>query len=164
MTKLADFLVIDYQKICLRKLVGNAIGAAITTRTTLLLGIFSRKCARTHTHISYTTLLVEDLICVMCAHIWCPFALLLLYHREAITQQQCFGTSYSITVLYLEKNKGGWETEGRGKHTIKPLPKNGFGPPPTYDTIPPPPLFTQCHSPQIPLSEASKTGFGGGTL
>ena len=43
--------------------------------------------------------------------------------------------------------------------------------PPTYDTIPPP-LFTQCHSPhreraqtrQIPLSEASKTGFGGGTL
>ena len=74
-------------------------------------------------------------------------------------------------VLYQRETKGGG-TQGRGKHTIKPLPKNGFGPPPTYDTFPPPPLFTPCHSHlrkraqtgQIPFSEASKTGFGGGTL
>ena len=39
-------------------------------------------------------------------------------------------------VLYSERNEGGWKTQGRGKHTIKPLPKNGFGaPPPTDDTI-----------------------------
>ena len=40
-----------------------------------------------------------------------------------------------------EKNKGGWKTQGRGKHTVKPLPKNGFGPPPTYDTFPHPVCF-----------------------
>ena len=40
----------------------------------------------------------------------------------------------------------GGATQWRGKHTIKPLPQNGFGPP-TYDRFPPPPLFTQCHSP-----------------
>ena len=75
--------------------------------------------------------------------------------------------------LPSEKNKRGWKTQGRGKHTIRPLPKNGFGrPPPTYDTFPPPRLFTQCHFPlreraqtrPIPLSEASKTGFGGHAL
>ena len=33
-----------------------------------------------------------------------------------------------------EKNKGGWKTQGRGKHTIKPLPQNGLDPP-TYDTF-----------------------------
>ena len=37
-----------------------------------------------------------------------------------------------------EKNKGGWKTQGRGKHTIKPLPKNGFGPPPPMTRFPPP--------------------------
>ena len=37
------------------------------------------------------------------------------------------------------KTKGGGKTQGRGKHTINPLPKNGFGPP-IYDTIPPPPF------------------------
>ena len=31
--------------------------------------------------------------------------------------------------MFSEKNKGGWKTQERGKHTIKPLPKNGFGPP-----------------------------------
>ena len=29
----------------------------------------------------------------------------------------------------LEKNKGGWKTQWRGKHTIKPLTENGFGTP-----------------------------------
>ena len=41
------------------------------------------------------------------------------------------------------KTKGGG-TQGRGKHTIKPLPKNGFGPPPLMIRFPPP-LFTPCH-------------------
>ena len=39
-----------------------------------------------------------------------------------------------------EKNKGGWKTQGRGKHTIKPLPKNGFGPPHLWYVSPPPPF------------------------
>ena len=45
-----------------------------------------------------------------------------------------------------QRNKGGWKTQGRGKHTIKPLPKNGSGPPPMTRS-PPLPLFTPCHSP-----------------
>ena len=36
---------------------------------------------------------------------------------------------FSYPILRSEKNKRGWKTQGRGKHTIKPLPKNGFGPP-----------------------------------
>ena len=45
------------------------------------------------------------------------------------------------TQTSFKKNQGGWKTQGRGKYTIKPLPKNGFGPPPpppTYDAFPPP--------------------------
>ena len=66
-----------------------------------------------------------------------------------------------------EKNKGGGNS-GEGKTYHKAPPQKQFLDPPTYDTIfPPPPLFTQSHSPyrkraqtrQIPLSEASKTGF-----
>ena len=44
--------------------------------------------------------------------------------------------------LSAEKNKGGWKTQGRGKHTIKPLPKNGLDPP-TYDTFPPLPICSR---------------------
>ena len=41
-------------------------------------------------------------------------------------------------VFFQRETKGGGKLrEGGGEHTIKPLPKNGFGPP-TYDTIPPP--------------------------
>ena len=43
--------------------------------------------------------------------------------------------------LYSEKNKGGWKTQGRGKHTIKPLPKNGFGPPHLWYVFSPPVCF-----------------------
>ena len=41
------------------------------------------------------------------------------------------------------KKKRGWKTQGRGKHTIKPLPKNGFGPPPPHlwYVSPPPPCL-----------------------
>ena len=40
---------------------------------------------------------------------------------------------------WILANKGGGGNSGEGgKHTIKALPKNGFGPPPTYDTFPPP--------------------------
>ena len=44
--------------------------------------------------------------------------------------------TYFEKVFLREKQRGG-ETQ-RGKHTIKPLPKNVFGPPHLYDTIPPP--------------------------
>ena len=43
-----------------------------------------------------------------------------------------------------------WQTPklGEGKTYLKPLHKNGFGPPPTYDTFPPPPPFVHaCHFP-----------------
>ena len=36
----------------------------------------------------------------------------------------------SLRRLLEKQVGGGGETQGRGKHTIKPLPKNGFGPPP----------------------------------
>ena len=42
-----------------------------------------------------------------------------------------------------EKNKGGWKTQGRGKHTIKPLPQNGLDPPPPMIRFPPR-LFSPC--------------------
>ena len=46
-----------------------------------------------------------------------------------------------------EKQRGGGKTQGRGKHTIKPLPKNGFGPPPHlwYD-FPPPFVYAMSFS------------------
>ena len=52
-----------------------------------------------------------------------------------------------------EKNKGGWKTQGRGKHTIKPQPKNGFGHPHlcSYDTISPP----RCRQSTSLISSAS---------
>ena len=34
------------------------------------------------------------------------------------------------------QTKGGGGTQGRGKHAIKPLPKNGFGPPPLMIRFP----------------------------
>ena len=58
-------------------------------------------------------------------------------------QPQIFAENrrFSQKPVCSEKNKGGWKTQGRGKHTVKPLPKNGFGPPPpTYDTFLPPPF------------------------
>ena len=45
-----------------------------------------------------------------------------------------------------EKQRVG-KTQGRGKHTIKPLPKNSFGPPHLWYVFPPPPLFTPCNFP-----------------
>ena len=42
-------------------------------------------------------------------------------------------------------SRGGLKTQGRGKHTIKPLPKTVLDPP-TYDTFSPH-LFTPCHCP-----------------
>ena len=68
-------------------------------------------------------------------------------HHRAIQQQR---TVAAIVVLYVSSQratKAGWKTQGRGKHTIKPLPKKGLA-----QTRP------------IPLSEASESGFGGRTL
>ena len=47
----------------------------------------------------------------------------------------------AIAIHYVRENKGGWKTQGRGKHTIKPLPKHGFGPPPPVIRFPPPVCF-----------------------
>ena len=52
----------------------------------------------------------------------------------------------SAHLLFSGKNKGGWKTQGRGKHTIKPLPKNGFGPPHLWYVSPPPPV---CFRPVV---------------
>ena len=69
--------------------------------------------------------------------------------------------------MWSEKNKGGRKLRGRAKHTIKLFPKNGFGPPPPM--ICSPPLFVHAYrkraqTRRIPFSDASKTGFRGGTL
>ena len=62
--------------------------------------------------------------------------------------RKCTRSGLVVCHLAQRKTKGWGETQGRGKHTIKPLPKNGFGPPPPLMIrFPPPPLFTQCHSP-----------------
>ena len=67
------------------------------------------------------------------------------------------------------KLRGGWKNRGRGKHTVKPLPKNGLGPPPPpMIRFAPPrfvyalsfPLRKRAQTRPIPLSKASKTGFG----
>ena len=44
---------------------------------------------------------------------------------------------FQSMISIREKQRGG-ETQGRGKHTINPLPKNGFGPPPLMIQFPPP--------------------------
>ena len=36
-------------------------------------------------------------------------------------------TDFAGKPIIREKQRGGWKTQGRGKHTIKPLPQNGFG-------------------------------------
>ena len=63
-----------------------------------------------------------------------------------------------------QRKTGGGGTQGGGGTSMKPLPKNGFGPRPYYDTFPPPPLCSRpviflgerAQTRQIPLSEASK--------
>ena len=70
-----------------------------------------------------------------------------------------------------EKQKQrGWKTQGRGNISLNPSPKTVLDPAhPTYHTFPPPrcvhaPSFSLEEAAQtrrIPLSEASKTGFGG---
>ena len=83
-----------------------------------------------------------------------------------------FVTMIRVPTRILREKKG-WKTEWRGKHTIKTHPQKRFWtPPPTYDTFPPH-LFTPCdfflwrkraQTRQIPLSEASKSAVGGGTV
>ena len=67
-----------------------------------------------------------------------------------------------------EKNKGGGETQGRGKHTINPLPPKRFWTPHLWYDFPPPFVHAMSFSSeertqtrQIPLSETSKTGLEG---
>ena len=75
-------------------------------------------------------------------------------------------------LCFILKAKRGGKLRGGGKHTINPLPKNGFGPPPPPMIRFPRPLCSRnvillrkrAQTRQIPLSEASKTGFGGGAL
>ena len=65
---------------------------------------------------------------------------LISWHQE---KSQYLWHIESPPPLVQRKTKG--ETEGRGKHTIKPLPKNGFETP-TYDTFPPRPF---CSHPVV---------------
>ena len=46
---------------------------------------------RNYTHVSYTTSIVKKSMCAIRMYLWCLFVLPLLYHRKAITQQQCSG-------------------------------------------------------------------------
>ena len=55
----------------------------------------------------------------------------------------CWFSTLSASTLatpqFQRKTKGDrWKTQGRGKHTTKPLPKNGFGPPHLWYVFPPP--------------------------
>ena len=45
---------------------------------------------------------------------------------------------YTLSSRVRKKKPRGVETQGRGKHTIKPLPKQGFGPPPPMIRFPRP--------------------------
>ena len=45
-----------------------------------------------------------------------------------------------------EKNKGGWKTQGRGKHTIKPLPQKRFWTSPPMIRFSPPFVFALLFS------------------
>ena len=55
----------------------------------------------------------------------------------------CICCVYTVC-LFRDKERG-WKTQGRGKHTIKTPPKNGFGPH-THDTFPLPPPFAHAMS------------------
>ena len=50
-----------------------------------------------HTHISYTTSIVEKLLCVIRVYLWCLLVFPLWYRRKAITRQECSGNQYPIT-------------------------------------------------------------------
>ena len=50
------------------------IGAKIITHTTFAVGELMSQL-HTHTHISCTTLIVEELICVMHVYLWCLLVL-----------------------------------------------------------------------------------------
>ena len=81
------------------------------------------------------------------------------------------GICPKFVLIFSEKNKGGWKTQGSGKHTIKPPSQKRFWNPPPMIRFPPPVCFRPVvflrgnrQTRQIPFSEASKTGFGGRTL
>ena len=68
---------------------------------------------------------------------WNPISLLIFaplwsYHTAGAADHW-----YRANALCQRKTKGG-KTQGRGKHTINPLPKNGFGPPPLMIRFPRP--------------------------
>ena len=92
------------------------------------------------------------------------------FAQTTVISQQRFSRSGDRHLIQRE-TKGGGKLKGRGKHTIKPFPKNGFWTPHLWYVFPPR-LFSPCCLPwrkpaqtrQIPLAEASKTGFGGRAL
>ena len=55
-----------------------------------------------------------------------------------------FEFSSVVGKLSLREKQRGVENSGGGKHTIKPLPRNGFGPPPPMIRFPTPHLFSPC--------------------
>ena len=77
-------------------------GAKIITRTTFI--TVGELFPQLHTHISYTSLIVEELLCVMHAYLWRMFVLPLLNHRQAITQQYCLGNNVQLHAHQLHNN------------------------------------------------------------
>ena len=65
-----------------RLFLENTSGAKIITRTTFIVG---ELMSLLHTHISYTAIIVDDLICVMRVFLWCLFVLPLSISLKTVT-------------------------------------------------------------------------------
>ena len=65
----------------------------------------------------------------------------------------------SATAQRKTKRRG--ETQGRGKHTIKPLPKNGFGPPHLWYDFPPPFVHAMSFSLEETVTDQTNPTFWG---
>ena len=69
--------------------------------------------------------------------------IIFLENLTSVTWNNVFGINFAIISgwsVISEKNKGGGETQGRGEHTINPLPKKRFWTPPLIIRFPRPPL------------------------
>ena len=82
------------------------IGAKVITHTTFIVGELLVQL-RAHTHISYTTLIVEEFVYVMRVYLWCLSVLPLLYYRKANDTtimvgeliSNCTHTSYTTIIV-----------------------------------------------------------------
>ena len=79
----------------------QTIGAKITARTTFIVGELISKL---HTH-QYTNWIVEELVCVMRAYLWCLFVLPLWYHGKQLHNNNARGVSIQLHAHQLHNNK-----------------------------------------------------------